>query len=243
MCPVDWSGTGEPRPGFGEITLAKVRVRFKEHTGRADLVDATGSDAKKGADWIINRGQRWLDENYYWLKPCRKDDVEIETDASSYEVEDLISVRQIWVTDDEEGKFRLVRMPYDDLIRHYPDPPAEIDASRPIYYATQRLNTSTTTDYTTSTIYFMPPADADYTLTIQAYYYEPVLTSESDSTFWTEIHPELLVLASAMILEQQYRNTEGVKDMMGAIRLHVMGLEKHVVEEELSQLADEVYRP
>jgi len=45
-------------------------------------------------------------------------------------------------------------------------------------------------------------------------------------------HPEALIAAAAYILEVMYRNTEGMKDWLGAITMLTSGIEMDMIEEE-----------
>ena len=81
-------------------------------------------------------------------------------------------------------------------------------------------------------ILFMPPAEQSYTLTIFGYFYS-VLESDADASYHSEMYPELLIMASSLVLEAFYRNTTGVQDWLSSIKLFLKGIDHDLVREEM----------
>lgn len=82
-----------------------------------------------------------------------------------------------------------------------------------------------------TTAIYIEPADEERTILVKAAWYDPTLVLDSDVTFWTYNHPELLVLAMQMIDEQFNRNTQGVNDFRGAIIPALQKIYHNLLEE------------
>ena len=81
-------------------------------------------------------------------------------------------------------------------------------------------------------ILFMPPADQSYVLTIFGYFFSK-MEADADISYHSENYPELLVMASALVLEAFYRNTQGVQDWLSSINLFLKGIDHDLVREEM----------
>lgn len=81
-------------------------------------------------------------------------------------------------------------------------------------------------------VWFAPVATASSVLQIVGDFFSPILTNEYDTTYWTELYPNVLVSAARMILEDTYRNTEGVKDLLAGIKLILKGIDADRVVQE-----------
>lgn len=95
--------------------------------------------------------------------------------------------------------------------------------------------------WTYNGIIVMPPPDVAYTLSLWGLFYSPTLSATlSGSTwtqtksFWSEEHPDTLLLAALYKLEAFYRNTEGAKDWQNALEVDLGGMDKDAVEEDLN---------
>jgi hypothetical protein len=95
--------------------------------------------------------------------------------------------------------------------------------------------------WTYNGIVVMPPADGTYTLSLWGLFYSPTLlatlsgsTWTQTKSFWTEEHPETLLMAALYKLEVFYRNTEGAKDWSGAMKEDMLGMDHDFVEEDLN---------
>ncbi len=237
------TGTGTPAATPSSSgNLLDARLRFRLDTGRADLVAEDGGDSITGADRFINDAQRWLDLHYYHLKPLTVYDATLSEDEDSITVTDCISIEEIWITDPDKGKTRVIKMPYREMHRLYPEAVEEIEASRPIYFTADSIQDKPNTTPTQNTILFRPPADVDYTVEIHGRFYETKLVNAADYSWWTANHVALLVLVACYHLEKHYRNTQGQRDVMFAITEYVHGLGKHRVEEEISNMRDREYQ-
>jgi hypothetical protein len=95
--------------------------------------------------------------------------------------------------------------------------------------------------WTYNGIVVMPPPDSTYTISVWGLFYSPTLlatlagaTWTQTKSFWTEEHPETLLLAALYKLEVFYRNTEGAKDWKAAMTDDLMGMDHDFVEEDIN---------
>lgn len=129
------------------------------------------------------------------------------------------------------------------VLRPYPDTTKAIDVVG--LYDIEDLilyeSDLSTGHWTYNGIVIMPPPDQAYTISIWGLFYSPTLSATlSGSTwtqtksFWSEVHPETLLLAALYKLEAFYRNTEGAKDWQTALDVDLRGMDNDFVEEDLN---------
>lgn len=236
------------------MPLSTIRRLFVEATGRDDLVVDTTNYVDSGANHFIQAGNRLLDDMQLLLVPqdgTYRTDVEIGDWYVS--VPDLRYANTVWATKVSNGtRTKLTRKSNDWIRENYNADPANVTNGCPTYWTQANAHIPLQQDLTLvpppsgdfsadyadvefqqvsqRRIIIMPPADADYTITIQGGYYGRLI-DDTDKTYWSEARPELLVLAAQCSLEMFYRNTQGVNDMMNNIRLLTRGIYHNSVQE------------
>ena len=65
--------------------------------------------------------------------------------------------------------------------------------------------------------YFAPPVEASYTLVLYVDTYSDDLLEDTDTSYWTILHPDILVRATLYQLELVSRNTEAAKHWLSSI--------------------------
>lgn len=83
-------------------------------------------------------------------------------------------------------------------------------------------------------IWFAPLASTGSVLQVVGDFFSPILVNEYDTSYWTELYPNVLVSAARLILEDTYRNTEGVKDLLAGIKLILKGIDADRVVQEMA---------
>lgn len=81
-------------------------------------------------------------------------------------------------------------------------------------------------------ILFMPPADDSYTLTIYADFFSK-LEDDLDTSYHSEMYPDLLILAANLSIEMFYRNRSGMEDWLSAMKIILDGIDKDMVYAEM----------
>lgn len=71
----------------------------------------------------------------------------------------------------------------------------------------------------------MSPSDSRYTVTVFGYFRSKTLSNNTDLNFWSVNHSSVLVIASTLILEMFYRNTQGQNDAMNSLRALISPVE------------------
>lgn len=228
-----------------------VKTKFIEITGRADLADPA---AAFDAGFFINEGQKFLDRLFNKGKTEARHFVNLTVGQVIVPLQNVRSFKEVWLYD-ATYRYKLDVETASDLRNYYNEPVAALAAGAPEYYAPIVIRpypknlTSTglnqvwavqdmklTTHETYNAILLKPPVDVSskYTLEVHGLFYTDALSADTDISYWTETNELLLIFAAAYFMELTYRNTEGAKDWLAAITTITDGLDKDIVEEELT---------
>ena len=238
------------------MNLLQLRTQFVKRNGRYDLVDDTVAWNDNGANYYINAGQRYLDR-FETIKKSQARNYQYVTADDYYVTFPYCrAVQGVYVMDSDAQK-KLEKVDYDKLREYYAKPQSDLDTGEPTYYVPIGIRLSeeidrmeageitTVTDwahvvvdpsYEYNAIMFYPPADASYTIEITGLFSSPELSSDTDTSYFAMVHPEILLMAANRQLEIDYRNTAGVKDWEAAIQSEVFGLGKDLVEEHIAEV-------
>lgn len=80
---------------------------------------------------------------------------------------------------------------------------------------------------------FMPPANQAYTMTVFAHFFT-VLSSDLDTSYYSEQYPEACMLAANMAVEMFYRNQTGVREIFESLKIILDGVDKDLVLSEMA---------
>jgi len=244
------------------MSLILVRQSFAAMSGRHDLVTdfAAGTYTDNGANVFLNYGQKMLDRRSGEALPLRwyrKDML-----AGEYSLSTTLcrSIQQVWAMAAGYDRFELTKKKQSWLRNEYPEAYSTLSSGTPAYYCpkdsglapaqatltsgtytTQFTNDFEDLEFANSTTYtgilVMPPVDMTYTISILARFYSPTLANDSDATFWTERHPDLLTLAGMWALEGMvYRNFSGQREIMAQIDEALNDIDKDVAEEQAANV-------
>ena len=228
------------------MTLLAVRTLFETISGRSDLVNADGSD--NGADWYINKGQRWLD--LHKLAPNQNGHYIDNLAADGYylEISGCRAIHEVWINDDED-RVKLEQKTVEWLKGNYEEVIADVDSGIPLYWAKAKVRGVEVTDYqslgtfldyvvtetgneTTQAILIAPPTEEQVTVDVVGVFFSPTLSGDSDKSFWTENYDNILLMAALRQIEVFHRNTSGVLDWERAISQELEQLDFSEVEQE-----------
>jgi hypothetical protein len=235
------------------MNLKQVRREFVRRTGREDLVHAGYGD--NGANLYIQSGQRTLDRmlemdkswarafktlaagDYYAIfKGCRAIKrvwIATATDRSILEKVTLQEMRELYTDPlDEIDQGDTLRYCVTPL-RVYPDDGT--DTIIDLFYGSE-LAESATEEFEYQGIIFLPPPEEAATLEVLGLFYSTPLNSDTEESYWTVNHPEILLMAAQYHLEVSYRNSEGAKDWMTSIEFEVKNMEKDFIETEIAEI-------
>ena len=86
--------------------------------------------------------------------------------------------------------------------------------------------------YAKDGILFMPPADGVYAMTIYGGFFSD-LSDDLDTTYHSEMYPELLLMASNLALEVFFRNTQGFNDWLNSMQVWLRTIDHDLVRAEM----------
>jgi len=236
------------------MSLDTIAAQFVEISGRPDL--EPGGSSTVDAYWYINQAQRMLDRYLSDGKAVARYAVDVEAGQILVPIYGCRAVKEVYIVDATK-RTRLSKIDVQTLRSWYPNPKANLDADKPIYYcpiASRRYPKSQTSSDVTYTwileeildsskrnsynaILIEPPPDVTYTIEVWGLWYTESLSKGADVSYWTEEHPDILLNAALYKLEVHYRNTEGAKDWKGAVDLDMAELMKDFIEEETADIS------
>ena len=238
-----------------------VRNKFCELSGRYDLITATQEDA--GADFFLNAGQKYLDRFFDSGKALARYPVIVSAGGYIAKSVGIRAIKEVWVAN-SDGKSQLAKCSLDEIKDYYNEEFSSTTQGTPAYYApalfrpypdtladvTGMYNVSDLLTYSATApaqhfnyngIVLMPPADGTYTIEIVGLFYSPTLSATlSGSTwtqtksFWSEVHPEILIAAAMYKLQSLYNNTGAAMDLKASVLEDVMGLDHDAAEEDIA---------
>jgi hypothetical protein len=240
------------------MNLLEIRTWFVKESGRYDLVVDTTGYLDNGANNYINAGQRMLDrmqttpftEGHNWQAAA--------ANIKHVVFPDSRAVKRAFATKiSDSTRSELIKKPLDFIKeQHFSALAGNVETGTPQYYAPGvfRLAPETTmaigdidvpadfldyigeSPYLYNGILFTPACDEPYAIETWAYFYSEEMLLDTDTTWWSTQHPELLVMASQMVVEKFMRNTEGVKDWLASIKMELDGIDRDLVEEDISEV-------
>jgi len=235
------------------MNLLQLRQLFRTQSGRHDLVSAAG--ANQGVDFFINAGQRHLDR----LDETQKSPAsayrfcEIGKYAVSFKW--CRAVKEVWVST-LTARWQLEKKDLADLIAGYfTTLPSGITSGGTLYYSPTVTRVSpelfdTPADemeafvgyvdvisadhFAYNSILIAPPTSERLMVEIKGLFYTYELVEDTDKSYWSEVHPDILIMATMRSIEIINRNTQGVNDWNAAILVATTGIGKDLVEEEIA---------
>jgi len=241
------------------MNLLQMRTKFRELSGRFDLVNADFSD--NGADFYINAGRKYLDRldetQKSWASCFRL----MKAGTFSVSVPHCRAIKEVWVANGDVGRWQLEKHSLQDLIEGYlTGLPSSRTTGTPLYYSpclTRYIPEDATVEDIEAFIGFVEvpsgdahgynsilvnvPTDLQLMVDIRGLFYSHELTEDTDTNYWSSQHPMLLYMAAMRYVEVTSRNTQGVKDWSSAIAIDMQQLGFDLVEElisEVSQIKD-----
>lgn len=234
-----------------------VRKKFAEISGRYDLITATYED--NGADFFLNAGQKYLDRLLDTGKAIARYPVIMSAGEYIAKTIGIRSIKEVWIAN-SAGKSQLEPATIQQLMEEYSEGFAYVDNGTPGYFAPAILRPfpdtlasisgmygvddlvlNATGHYTYNGVIVMPPCDEAYTLEIVGLFYSPTLTATLNGgvwtqtkSYWTEVHPEILIEAAIYKLHALYLNDSGAAAYKGQVVEDITGIDHDAVEEDLT---------
>ena len=238
------------------MNLLQARKKFRDLSGRHDLVNKDGSD--DGLDFFINEGRKFLD---------RLDENQ-KSWASYFTLADIgnfiirfpycRAIKEVWIATIGDGRWQLEKKSLQDLTEGYL---TGLLSSRtngtPLYYSPtitratpETFNTKASdfeafvgyldipsgNHFSYNSILISSPVSEKTLIEIKGLFYTDGLVNDSDKSYWSVMHPDILIMAAMRHIEITNRNTQGVNDWTKSIVAEMQQLEMDLVEELIAEV-------
>jgi len=240
------------------MSLLEVRKNFVQYSGRFDLIVDRINFADKGANFYIRAGQQYLDTFVDIFESESKTYAPLAAGAWYQLIADVRVIEHVYLVSSIGDKTELNKISVEEFRNTYRSDPSTYISNSKGYcaeYCVTNLRTTPLTQgevtidefgdnsYTVSVddflytgILFSPPLGETGSIEIIGKFYQPKLMVDTDSNYWTEVYPQILVMSACRQLEISYRNTVGVKDWEAAIAAELHGLELDFADEISNQI-------
>jgi hypothetical protein len=238
------------------MNFLAMRLKFRELSGRFDLVDSVGTDL--GAGFFLNEGRKFLDRLDETQKSWGTAYKFLDIGKYSVQFPYCRAIKEVWAATTAE-KWQLEKKNIQDLINGYMlDIPSARSTGVPEYYSpcitrivpeNQPINSfesflgwidiPTGNSHEYNAILVNVPTEEKLTILINGLFYSAELINDTDENYWSVAHPMLLCMAAMRQVEVINRNTQGVKDWEASIGSDIKTLGFDLVEENIAE-ADEM---
>lgn len=248
------------------MTLKQIRQQFRFISGRHDLVNADGSDNgadffinagqryldkkfKLSKELGITYGALAADDYYFSFLHARavkevwiaKSDQRWELDKESLQFlmtkyneapEDITSGDPAWY-----APMTIKRVPNDATFVETATPGTGTPAGETVLAGfTKYVHVLAADKWGYNAVMIFPPPDEAMLIEVHGMFKAEELSGDSDTSFWSDQHSNLLVYAACRELEISMRNSQGRRDWEEAINETGFGLDKDTVEEEIADI-------
>jgi hypothetical protein len=235
------------------MNLLEIRKKFRDLSGRYDLVNEDGSD--RGATFFINESCRWLDKT-----------IEVEKTYGTYmeilaigawyvQLNRCRAIKEVWIIS-SDGKKQLDKISIQDMLASYfTKLPVDIDQGIPVYFspaitrqfpetlapadltaisAFTGLITSSGEDY--NAILLSCPLEESSLIEINGYFYSQSLVDDDDENYWTVNNP-LMLIETAIKRTHSVTGNKAMSETLGkGINEELVNLDKDLVEGDIAEI-------
>jgi hypothetical protein len=231
-----------------------VKTKFAGMIGRPDLIDGVTTP---DAAFYINEGQKYLDRLFNRGKAEARHFTNLIAGQVIVSLQNVRSFKEVWLYD-SETRVKLIVATAAEMRDYYNEPTSVLTSGAPEYYSPVVIrpypkdltsvglnqvwaveDMKLTNHETYNAILLRPPIDVSskYTLEVGGLFYTDALSADADISYWTETNEMLLIWAAAFMVELSNRNTEGAKDWKNAVLEITDGLDKDIVEEQITDIS------
>ncbi len=245
------------------MNLLQIRQKFRELSGRFDLVDDTGADL--GANFFINEGRKYLDRMDETQKSWGTCYRFLEIGFWSVQIPYCRAIKEVWVAT-TTARWQLEKLKLQDIVEGYlngisdsylPGPPSASTPGVPLYYSpciTRYIPENATVKDLEAFIGYIDipagnaheynaivlniPTDEKLTVIIHGLFYSAELVNDTDENYWSVVHPMLLISSAIRQTEAINRNTQGLNDWDNVIGRDMKQLGMDLVEELIAETSE-----
>ena len=207
------------------MTLLSIRTNIAKQSGRYDLVNST-TFADNGMDYYIQSAQRWLNKKSAFPRAFAHLSSTLTSADYAHELANKFkSLQSVTVDDGADPAWALTFKSLAELEALY----LAAEETVPTYYTYASYRTLDTASAETiasfvalewpaddddkfdfSGIIVVPAADTDYTLIAAGEFLPLELSDDTDTNYWTEEYPELLIMATRRQIAVADRDSEEI---------------------------------
>ena len=239
------------------MNFLQMRQKFRELSGRFDLVGDTPTYTDNGAGFFLNEGRKFLDRLDETQKSWGTCFRFLDVGKYSVQFPYCRAIKEVWAASTTE-RWQLEKKNIQDLINGYLlDLPSQRNTGSPLYYSpcitraipeNQPISSFESflgwvdipsgNAHEYNAILVSVPVDEKLTILINGLFYSAELVNDTDENFWSVAHPMLLYMAAMRQVEIANRNTQGVKDWEASIGADVKTLGFDLVEELSAEVSE-----
>lgn len=237
------------------MNLLEIRQKFRELSGRFDLVSDVGADT--GANFFINEGSRFLDRLDETQKSWGSCFKFMETGFWSVQFPYCRAIKEVWAAS-SSARWQLEKKKSQDLIVGYlTGLPSSRTPGIPEFYSpciTRYIPENITIDsfesflgwidipsgnaHEFNAILVNVPTSEKLTIIINGLFYSMKLVNDTDENHWSVTHPMLLINAAIRQTEAVNRNTQGLNDWDNVIKIDMQHLGFDLIEELIAETSE-----
>lgn len=235
------------------MNLLQLRKKFRDLSGRNDLVNDDGSD--NGANFYIHEGQKYLDRQDETQKSWASAFRFIELARYSASIPFCRGIKEVWASN-TTARWKLEKIDLQDLIGEYlmGDPSARNTGS-PLYYSPtitrfipegtqiedfesylQWVEIPAGPSHEYNSILINVPTSVRLVVEVKGLFYTAELVADADENHWSVNHSLLLITATMRQTEVVNKNPRGIKILSEIITGDMMDLGKDLVEEIIADV-------
>ena len=218
------------------MNLLGIRTKLIDLSGRFDLaIDPPTNYSDNGADFFIQAGQRYLDSLIEFDNATASVLYPMAMGDSSIAVKGFRAIQGIKVRLAGGGVMRLEKLSNEEFGEYFAD---YTTPGVPRWYSltTLRGASLTSSDTVGKGISIFPPAGSGTYLILEGLVFSDKLETDTDSSYWSELYPDILIQASLYKMEQMYRNTQGARDYQQAVIEAVTLINYDYIQEGISEI-------
>ena len=231
------------------MNLLQIRKKFRDLSGRHDLVNEDGSD--RGADFFLNEGRKFLDRLDETQKSWASYYVLAAVDSFIIRFPYCRAVKEVWIATDPEGRWQLEKKSLQDLTAGYLSGMlATRNNGTPLYYApgitryipgnipiadmgdlNGFVEVPSDNNYEYNCILLNVPTEKQLLVDVRGLFYSDELVNDTDENYWSAVHPMMLYMSAMRQMEIIQRNPTGVANWTTSIAQEMQQLGKDLVDE------------
>lgn len=235
------------------MNLLEIRKKFRELSGRYDLVNDDFSD--NGADFFINEASRWLDKTTETSKSSASYMTIVEPSTWYINFPLCRAVKEVWFST-SVGRWQLTKKRYQDLLAGYFSAhPSVWQTGSPLHYAPflsrqipEDLTPAQIAEFAAFTgviesdghdfniILLSVPIEEQAMVEIYGLFYSMALEEDESTNYWSTVHPLLLI----QVAIRQTHLISGNKPMLDIVDRGLDGdlqrLDRDIVEQIISEI-------